>query len=275
MGLEQRQNARHGGQHGDALAADELDEARRGEAALEVQLGAEDGRDPEAHGLAEDMAQRQRVQNAQRMDEPLVAHVGLGAVFNGPHAGQHVAVGDDDAFGVAGGAGGKENLERGFVRKAGDGAHLRGGKMAEPIFKGERGNGGSGVRRGQFCQQERIADGEPGIDVGGYARGKIGGSGGVEGNGQHAAQQAAVKGGDPLRAVLGPQQHAVAWPDALPGQKRGKTAGKARQLSIRGDAAPVALIAHHGDLAVEAAKVVDQCGKMVAHKLFGKNHGTR
>ena len=156
------------------------------------------------------------------------------------------------------------------VRQAGDGAHLRGGKLAEPILEGERGNGGPGVRCSQFSQQERIADGEPGIDVSGYARGKIGGSGGVEGDGQHAAQQAAVKGGDPLRAVLGPQQHAVAGADALPGQKRGKTAGEPRQLSIRGDAAPVALVAHHGNLAVEAAKIIDQCGQMVAHKLFGK-----
>ena len=266
MGLEQRQHARHGGQHGDALAVDQLDEPRSGEAALKVQFGGKDGWHPEAHGLAEDVAQRQRVQYAQRMDEALVAHVGLGAVFDGPYAGQHVAVRDDDAFGVAGGAGGKENLERGLVRQAGDGAHLRGGKLAEPILECERGNGGSGVRCSQFSQQERIADGEPGTDVGGYARGKIGGSGGVEGNGQHSAQQAAVKGGDPLGAVLGPQQHAVACADALPGQKRGKTAGEARQFSIRGDAAPVALVAHHGNLAVEAAKIIDQCSQMIAHR---------
>ena len=124
-----------------------------------------------------------------------------------------------DAFGVAGGAGGKENLQRGLVRQAGDGAHLRGGQLAEPILEGERGNGGSGVLCSQFSQQERVADGEPGIDVSGHARGKIGGSGGVEGDGQHAAQQAAVKGGNPLRAVLGPQQHAVARPDAACGKQ--------------------------------------------------------
>ena len=79
-----------------------------------------------------------------------------------------------------------------------------------------------------------------------------------------------MKGGDPLRAVLGPQQHAITGADALPGQKRGKTAGEPRQLSIRGRAAPVALVTHHGNLAVEAAKIVDQCGQMVTHKLFGK-----
>ena len=75
--LQQRVDARHGGQHGDALAADGFNKARRHQAAFKVQLGAEDVRHPQAHGLAEDVAQRQRVQNAQRMDQPLVAQVGL------------------------------------------------------------------------------------------------------------------------------------------------------------------------------------------------------
>ena len=114
MRLKQGQDAGHGGEDRDALAADELDEARRGEAAFEMELGGEDGRNPEAHGLAEDVAERQRVQNAQRMDEPLVAHVGLGAFFDGPDAGEHIAVREHDAFGVAGGAGGEENLRAGF-----------------------------------------------------------------------------------------------------------------------------------------------------------------
>ena len=118
MGLEEGQNARHGSQNGDALGADQFNDVRRGEPALEVQLGPEDGRDPESHGLAEDMAQRQRVQNAQRMNQPLVAHVGLGAIFDGPHAGQHIAVGEDHALGFAGGAGGEENLQRGVRRQA-------------------------------------------------------------------------------------------------------------------------------------------------------------
>ncbi len=84
-----------------------------------------------------------------------------------------------------------------------------------------------------------------------------------------------MKGGDPLRAVLGPEEHAVACADALRGQERGKTAGEARQFAISGDAAPIALVAHHGNLAVEAAKIVDQCGQMIAHRCSGKIHGTR
>ena len=120
MGLEERQDARHGSQNGDALTADEFDDVRSGQPAFEMQLGAEDRRDPQPHGLAEDVAQRKRVQNAQGMNHPLVAHVGLGAVFDGTHAGQHIAVGQDHAFRFAGSAGSKENLQRRVRRQAGD-----------------------------------------------------------------------------------------------------------------------------------------------------------
>ena len=119
--------------------------------------------------------------------------------------------------------------------------------MVEPVFKGQRGKGkwgksqgggsggrnfGPGVRLGQFSQQKRVADGELGANVGGYACGKVGASGGVKRNGQHPAQQAAVEGGDPLGAVFRPKQDAVALGDALLGQIRGKTAGEARQIAI-------------------------------------------
>ena len=118
MGLEQRQHPGYGGQHGDALAVDGFNEPLCHQAIFKVQLGGEDGRNPQTHGLAEDVAQRQRVQNAQGMDQPLVAKIGLRAVLDGPHAGQHVAVGDHDAFGIAGGAGGEENFAAGFRARA-------------------------------------------------------------------------------------------------------------------------------------------------------------
>ena len=101
MRFQHSQNARHRGQHRNALAVDLLDQPRRCQPALEMHLGLEKRRNPKAHGLAEDVAQRQRVQNAQRMNQPLVAHVGLGAVFDWDHAGQHIAVRENDAFGVA------------------------------------------------------------------------------------------------------------------------------------------------------------------------------
>ncbi len=85
--LEQRQNPGHGGQHADAFAANRLNQPGRDQFVFEVQLGGKDRRNPQPHGLAEDVAQRQRVQNAEGMDQPLVAQVGLCPLLDGPHAG--------------------------------------------------------------------------------------------------------------------------------------------------------------------------------------------
>ena len=145
-----------------------------------------------------------------------------------------------------------------------------GGEDGEPVFKGD-------LRpfTRQLAEQESIADGEFGSDVSGDAGGEFRGSVGVERNGQHAAQQAAVEGGDPLRAVFGPKEHTVAGLDAPLGQQRGKTASQARDLTVGGDAAAVALVADYGGLAAVAAEVVEKCSQMVAHGRSGKDHGTR
>ncbi len=178
VGLDQRVQPRHGGQHGDALAADGLNDAGSDQAAFEVKLGLIDGRNPEAHGLAEDVAQRQGVENAQGMDEALVAQIGLRRFRDGSHAGQHIAVGEHDALGIAGGAGGEEDLERGGGGEAGDGAGFFGGEVGEPVLKRD-------LRDfdGQLAEQEHIAYGEFGGYVGGDAGGEVGGSGGVQRNG--------------------------------------------------------------------------------------------
>ncbi len=40
-----------------------------------------------------------------------------------------------------------------------------------------------------------------------------------------------------------------------------------RHFAVCGDTAAVALVAHYGNFAVEAAKIVDQCGQVVAHSV--------
>ena len=84
MRLEQRQHPRHSGQHGDALAANNLNQSGRSQPALKVQFRLKDGGYPQTHRLPVDMAQRQRVQNAQRVHQSFVAKIRLRAVFNGP-----------------------------------------------------------------------------------------------------------------------------------------------------------------------------------------------
>jgi hypothetical protein len=103
---------------------------------LEVQLGGKNGWNPQPHGLPENVAQRQRVQNAQGMNQPLIAHIGRRAVLDGSHAGQHVAVSDHDALGIAGGAGGEQNLQRRLAAKPLHRAGLFRGQGRGPVLEG-------------------------------------------------------------------------------------------------------------------------------------------
>ena len=73
--------------------------------------GAEERWNPETHELAEDVAERQRVQKVERVEDALVLQVLLHLALDGVEAGEHVAVGVDDAFGFGGGAGGEKDLE--------------------------------------------------------------------------------------------------------------------------------------------------------------------
>jgi len=77
MSLEEGDDAGDGGKDGDSLAANGFDEARRGGTAFQMKLGAVDVGDPESQHLAEDMAQGQREQDAEGMDDALIAHVRL------------------------------------------------------------------------------------------------------------------------------------------------------------------------------------------------------
>ena len=97
MRAQELQDARDGDEDGDALAADEVGHAGGIELLGEVDFGGEDGGDPEAHELAEDVAEREAVQEAQGMDPALVAAVFCDLVLDGLEGGEDVAVGVDDA----------------------------------------------------------------------------------------------------------------------------------------------------------------------------------
>src|ERR1035438_4375417 len=81
------------------------------------------------------MAQRQRVQNPQGMNQPLPAQVGLCSGLDGPNTGQHVAVSEHNPFRIASGAGGKQDFERRVGGEPGHGACFFCGQSIEPVFK--------------------------------------------------------------------------------------------------------------------------------------------
>src|SRR5208283_3387184 len=71
LSLEQVEDARDGDQHGDAPAADQLQQARRLKAVLKMHFGGQQRRNPQSHELPKDMTQRERVQKTKWMKGPL------------------------------------------------------------------------------------------------------------------------------------------------------------------------------------------------------------
>ena len=230
-----------------------------------MNFGGKDGRNPESHRLPKDVAQRQRKQKAQRMcQQPLPEHVGLRSALDWLHAGQNISMRQHHSLGVAGGAGGKQNLQRRLARKPCNRPGLFGGQLARPVFESEL-----RIFWRQLTKQQRIAHSKFGLNVGRHACGELRRSVGVQRNHQHSARDAAVKGRNPLGAVFSPQQNAVARSNAPLGQKRGKASAQMRNLPIRGCPPPVALKADYGNLTVETAEIVEQCSQMIAHENTG------
>jgi hypothetical protein len=85
---------------------------------------------PQAHELPKDVAERQRVQNAQGMNEALVAQILADLLLQGIERGQHIALGVHDALGLGGGAGGEDDLQRRIPREARQGKIVRRGSPA-------------------------------------------------------------------------------------------------------------------------------------------------
>src|SRR4029077_12755850 len=71
---------------------------------------AQQRRNEERHELAEDVAERHKRDEAERVKPALVFSVRVDAALEGIEIGQKVAVGEDHAAGLGSGAGSEENL---------------------------------------------------------------------------------------------------------------------------------------------------------------------
>ena len=111
VGAEEVEDAGDGDEDLDAVKGDEVEESGEVEVVGEVEFGGEQGGDPEAHEVAEDVADGKGLEETEGVDEALVATIAGDFGFDGGEAGEDVAVGVDDAFGVRGGAGGENDLK--------------------------------------------------------------------------------------------------------------------------------------------------------------------
>jgi hypothetical protein len=81
----------------DALATDDLDDLRRVERVLEVDLAAEELRDEDSHELPEHVAERYEVQKPYRVHQPLPLDVTTYLRFERREVGEEVPVREEDA----------------------------------------------------------------------------------------------------------------------------------------------------------------------------------
>ncbi len=258
MGAQEFEGARHRDEHGDAVKTKVVDDAGGVELGLEVDFGGEQGRGPEAHELAEDVAERQAVEEAQRMKRPLEGEVLLHLALDGVEAGEDVAMGVDDAARCGGGAGGEDDLE-GRVEGdgGGDGEERLGGEGAGEVVEGEVGEGG-----GEGGEAGSVGEDEPGGDVGDDVGGELGRAGGVEWDGEDAAEEAAEEGRDPVGGVFGPEDDAVAGDEVATVEFGGEAASEGGEIGVGGGVAAHAEVAHYGGLAAVAAEILDEAGQM-------------
>ena len=246
------QQARHGDQGGNSFALEGAQDLGGVEALLEYHRAGQQRRDEQAQELAEDVAQRNQVQETDGMDEALVFQVGADFSFKRLEVGEEVAVGEDHALGVGGGAGGKNDLQHVLA------AQLR------------RGVGGARVARQclrqGFEQQDRQGGRQTGLRAGAeqefgvhFARDpldEIFCCDAIHRHHYRAAQHAAEKRRHPLGAVFAPEQDAVAGGDVAGFQLAGELAGGLGDLAVGPTQSAVAALVDVGGLrAVPVEKV--------------------
>ena len=245
---------------------DGLDEALRLQARFKVHFGAEERRNPQGHELAEDVAERQSVQKMQRVKDAFVLEILLHLGFDGVEAREHVAVGVDDALGFGGGARSEQNLKGCIEGEAGI-ARIRTRGLRQirgEIFECH----GWAVAR-QLLQQRGFTDDESGLGIDDDAVGEVGGSGGIERNGDYAALHAAEKRAHPLGAVRPADHDALAHEDFTVVQLSGEAIGEVRNFIPRRNQAAIAAMHNDGCSITVTAVVVEKCGKAGAHKREG------
>src|SRR6266446_205512 len=198
------------------------------------------------------------------MNQPLITHVTTRGIRDWLYARENISMRVNDALRLPCSARGEQNLQRRVMRKFGYRTGFLRGKRSQPILKAE-------LRPLTLERQQRlrIADNERRPHIRRHSRSKLRRSIRIQRNRDHPTQHAAIERGNPLRAVLCPQHHAVAQPNASRSQQRCKTRCQPRNLFVACNPAPNADITNDRRLAAVTSKIVKQAGEMGAHKLKG------
>ena len=113
------------------------------------------------------------------------------------------------------------------------------------------------------------------MGVGDHAEREVGCSGGVEGDGDDAALEAAEESGHPLQAVLTPEDDALAHGNFAADEFCGEAVGEGGEVSPRCGDLAVAAMNDEGARPAVAAEIVEEGGEIRAHIRLGLTYRTR
>ena len=258
--LQRLDHARDGHQHRDAFAANRRHDFRGVECVLENDSAAQQRGKKDSEELAEDVAQRQQVQETNGMHEPLVLQIFSDFRFDGDEVADHVGVGEHDSLGLSRGAGGEDDFE--WV----GGLNLRGTKAFGSMLRNYSAQiGGVDGRdllladvpdlleeRSSFARTQY----QPGAHLRADAACKIGAGGIVDGNSNHPAKRASEESRHPLGTVRTPEQNRVALGDVARLEFAGKLIRHAGDALVAPTLVPVSSRKNVGAVATAALEIV-------------------
>ena len=120
--------------------------------------------------------------------------------------------------------------------------------------------------RSRGCEEGGVADDEFGGYFGDDAMGEVGGAGGVERDGEDAAEETAEECGDPVGGVFAPEDDTLAGEDAATFELGGEPACELGEVAVGGGVAPNAAVGYHRRLGGVGAEVLDEAGQVGTHE---------
>src|ERR1035437_1068825 len=224
---------------------------RRVERVLKDHGGCQQLRQEDSEELPKDVAERQQIQETQRMKNALVAEVFPDLALQRLEVGQDVAMRNDHTARLGSRTGREDDLYD-VVSRVGRRNHWFGGAPGNLLAQGFQVD---------LCDVRDVvlhrADTEPGVHLLRNTLSEIRSRNLVDGDDNGAAQQASEKCNHPLSAVLAPNEDLVALADAALFQLARKAVGARQHIAVRPSLHTIAAMVNVGCLPSVAAEVVE------------------
>ncbi len=265
--LQRLDHARHGHQHRDPFPADRRHDCGWVECVFKNDRTPQQRWKKNSQELSEDVAQRQQVQEANRMHQPFVLQVFSDFGFDRDEVADHIGVGEQHSLRLGRGAGRENNFER-IGRQNLSWTKARSRTFCdcglEIDWVDHRDTLEFLEDRGPFARTQHQLRAHHRADP---AR-KIRSGGIVDGDSNYPAKRASQERRHPLGTVRTPQQHRIALCDIARFELAGKLTRHSGDARVVPALSPVSPGKHVGAVAAPALEIVQRIQHTCPHTLF-------